>query len=126
MQTFKPLTNVRLIAEDLMLLVQQEVRLARQEIDQKVNQAFTGLILAIAGLFAGFIALGVLVQTAVAALAVTLPLWGAALLVGAICTVAAVALLIAAYSRLNPSNLAPTRTIHSISQSAQTVKENIK
>lgn len=122
----KPVTHVRLIAEDLMLLVEQEMSLARQELDQKINQAFQGAVMAVAGLLAGFIAIVVLVQALIAALAVEMPQWLAATIVGGLALIAAVLLISVAYSRLKPANLAPNRTIHSLSRTAQTVKEHMK
>lgn len=120
------LTHVRLVAEDLMLLIEQEIKLAKQEINSKIDQAYSGLVMAIAGLLAAFVAVGVLVQALVAGLATTMPLWAAAAAVGAAFLFIAAMLLMVAKSRLAPENLAPVRTVDSIARSARTVKENIK
>jgi hypothetical protein len=66
---FKSFDNIRLLADDVMLLVREEVQLARTEIEAKLDEASKGLLYGVAGILAAFIALGVLVYAAIAGLA---------------------------------------------------------
>ena len=51
-----PISQLRLIADDMVLLVNQEVTLAKQELDLKVTQAMYGVAAIVAGTLAAFIA----------------------------------------------------------------------
>jgi membrane protein len=124
--SFKPADNFRLLADDVMLLIREEMQLARQELEQKVDQAGKGLLCGIAGILAAFVALGVIVYAAIAGLATQMPLWAAAAVTGTVFAILAATLLAAARSRLSPQNLAPHRSINSVSRTAQTIKEKIQ
>jgi membrane protein implicated in regulation of membrane protease activity len=118
-------SSMRQLADDVILLVEQEIRLARQEIDLKLDQAFSGLVMAIAGVLAAFVALGVFVQAMIAALATEMEAWLAAVIVGSGFLILAIVLLVIARRNLKPRHLAPLRTIDSLSRTAKTVKESI-
>ena len=122
----KPIDNIRLLAEDTMQLVREEVSLARQELEMKMHQAANGLIYGVAAVLSAFIALNVLVAAVVAGLATTMPLWAAAASVAGVMALVAIMLFAACRSRLNAHNLVPHRTIDSISRTADTVKDQLK
>ncbi len=121
-----PLSQLRLIADDMVLLVNQEVSLAKQELDLKVSQAMYGIAAIVAGTLAAFIAVWVLVQALIDGVATQMPDWAAALIVGGIFTVAALIFLRIGSHRLSPDNLKPHHTINSVTRTARTIKENIK
>jgi hypothetical protein len=122
----KPIDNIRLLAEDTMQLVREEVLLARQELELKLHQVSNGLMYGVAAVLSAFIALNVLVAAVVIGLATTMPLWAAAASVGAFMALVALMLFAASRSRLNAHNLVPHRTIDSISRTADTVKDQLK
>ena len=121
-----PITRARMIVEDVMLLVEQELLLARQEMDLKFQQAYTGIACSVAGVLAAFIGFAVLVQAVIEGLAVQLPDWAAAAIVGAVCVVLAIIFFNMGAKRLKPQNLKPTRTIKSLAETAVNVKEHMK
>jgi hypothetical protein len=123
---FKSFDNIRLLADDVMLLVREEVQLARTEIEAKLDEASKGLLYGVAGILAAFIALGVLVYAAIAGLATQMPLWAAAASIGAVVSLLAGSLLMAARTRLSSTALTPHRSLHSVTRTAQTIKERLK
>jgi uncharacterized membrane protein YqjE len=77
-------TLVHRLTEEIPELVRSELRLARAEMTQKGKRAGVGVgIFSVAGVLA-FLGLGALVATAILALALVLPAWAAALVVGAV------------------------------------------
>lgn len=75
---------VRRLSEQLPELIRSEVRLAQAELAEKGKRAGVGIgMFSAAGLLA-FFGLAVLVTTAILALALVLPAWAAALIVGAV------------------------------------------
>lgn len=76
-------------------LVRDEMRLARLEMQEKTSAAATGAGLAGAGGLLMFYGGGALIAAAVLALAIALPGWAAALLVGGVLVVLGTALTIA-------------------------------
>ncbi|MEL6750735.1 MAG: phage holin family protein [Pseudomonadota bacterium] len=117
--------TVRALFADTSLLVKQEIALAKAEAGEKLQDVQTGLIGIIAGLFIAFVALMVLVQALVAALASLdfLNLSTASLLVGLVLAVVAFIAVSSGQSKLSASNLKPSRTIHSVREDAQTIRE---
>ena len=122
----KPIDNIRLLAEDTMQLVREEVLLARQELELKLHQISNGLIYGVAAVLSAFIALNVLVAAIVIGLANTMPLWAAAASVGVLMSMVSIMFFAASRNRLNAHNLVPHRTIDSISRTADTVKDKLK
>lgn len=123
---FRSVDNIRLLADDIMLLIREEVQLARQELELKMHQAGNAVLCGIAGVLSAFIALGVLVYAAIAGLATQMPVWVAAAIIGAVFAIAAGILLASARARLSPAALTPHRSIQSVSRTAQTIKEKIQ
>ena len=77
-------TSRRSLTRDLSLLVRQEVELAKSEMAQKGRIAAPGLGMIGAAGVAGLMAAGALTATAILVLAIFLPEWLAALIVGAV------------------------------------------
>jgi hypothetical protein len=111
-------------------LVHDEVELARAEVSEKVSQVGTGVAVvatAAAVLFAGFL---MLLFAAVNALAVTLPEesapWLAPLLVGVAVVIIGFIALAMGRAELKARNLKPERTLQSLRNDREMVKEHIK
>lgn len=111
-------------------LLRDEVALIKAEISEKLAQASRGvaaLAAAAAVLFAGLL---LVLFAIVGALAMVLPEevapWLAPLLVGVAALVLGWFLLSAGRDRLKTENLKPSRSVHSMRQDAQVLKEHIK
>ncbi|MEU7882348.1 phage holin family protein [Microbispora bryophytorum] len=96
---------VRRLSEDVSRLIRDELRLARLEMTRKGKRAGMGAgLLGAAGLIA-FYGGGALVATAILALALVLPAWASALIIGA--ALLAIAGLLALVGKEQVSRAAP-------------------
>jgi hypothetical protein len=113
------------LSQDLMLLLRQEVQLAKTEVQAKVSRATADLVSLAAG---GLVALiGALALAAAIVLLLVDPVglepWLSALLVGAILAVTGYALLRGGLRDLRTMDPAPRRAVHGIKQDIQMLKE---
>lgn len=115
--------TIKGLVSDATLLMQQEARLARAEVGEKVEQVQLGIIAIVSGLLLAFCALLILLQALVVALANVMPASLAALLVGVVLAVIAYISVKAGGEQLKTSNLMPNRTINSVRDSAETIKD---
>lgn len=117
--------TVRALFSDSTLLVKQEIALAKAEAGEKLGQVQTGLIAMIASLFVAFVALMVLVQALVGALAKLsfLDFTTSSLLVGVVLAIVAFISFKSGQSLLSPENLTPNRTMRSVREDAETIRE---
>ncbi|MEH6728229.1 MAG: phage holin family protein [Hyphomicrobiales bacterium] len=115
--------TVKSLVSDATLLMQQEARLARAEVGEKVEQVQLGIIAIVSGLLLAFCALLILLQALVVALANIMPASLAALLVGVVLAVIAFVSVKAGAEQLKAKNLMPNRTINSVRESAETIKD---
>lgn len=106
-------------------LVRDEVRLARSELSEKADDVYAAALLVACAVALGAGGIAVLLIAAVAALSLTMPAWAASLIVGVAALALAAALVMAAKSKLQVRNLAPTRTVASLRGNAEFVKEKI-
>jgi protein-S-isoprenylcysteine O-methyltransferase Ste14 len=115
------------LTRDTVELIRQEIALARTELSQKVSTAqgalssmAVGAAVILAGLF-------LLLQAIVQGLAMVLPPdmapWLAPLLVGVVVAGIGWAMLSAGRSKLDPDNLVPQRTMHSLRRDKTVVQE---
>jgi Flp pilus assembly protein TadB len=114
------------LSEQTSRLVRDEMRLAQRELQQSARHAGAGAgLLGAAGLFAGF-GLAALVASAIAALALVLPVWASALIVagGLFVIAAAVALVSRSQAKKVPPPAA--ESIDSIKRDAAEVAEKVK
>ena len=108
-------------------LMRKEIQLARAETSEKVGQAMTAVGSILGGAVLALAALIVLLQALVIALTnAGIPAGWAALIVGVIVAGIAYALIHKGTSDLKAHNLAPERTIDSLKQDAQTLKEQTR
>jgi hypothetical protein len=104
-------------------LVRDEMRLAQKELQQSIKHAGIGAgLISAAGLLA-LIGLLTLVAAAVAALALVLPVWAAAVIVAVVLFIAAG--IAALFSRKQAAEIAPpaTESVESVKADIQEVKD---
>jgi len=114
------------LARDMGTLVSQEVALARTEITETASRVAKDIaVLAVGGLvaYAGLLAIIAAVIFLIADRGV--PLWAAALIVGAVVAVVGYVLVQRGISALKQQDLTPRQTIQSIKEDTQWAKEQI-
>ena len=110
------------VSDDLKLLTRQELQLASHELGESLKQAKReGVGLALGGAALGAGALLLLVAV-VLLLALVMPVWGAALLVGGFMTAAGSALLLRAKAKLSDVTFLPERTMRNVEQDIAAIK----
>src|SRR5450432_3528725 len=114
------------IVGNIQEIIRSEFSLAKIEIKQEATQAKGPVIMWLIGGALGLYALGFLLFTAVLGMATVMPIWMAALIVGAALAVVSIALLSAASKRLKQVHKVPERTIESLKENVQWAKEQIK
>jgi len=107
-----PSELLRSLLADIRLMLELEAELAKFEVKDKASRVgIAGRILSGAAVVA-LLALGTLIAAAVAGLAIVLPLWAAALIVGSVLVVVAVVMYLVGRARIRTvGSLAPTATI---------------
>ncbi len=110
---------------DLQDLFQGEIRLARAELDQKLDRVIMAAIWLIGGALVAFAGLVVILQGVAAALALILPTWAASLIVGVIIVVVGALFARSGLAMLSLKTLTPNRTMASLQKDARVVKEHI-
>jgi hypothetical protein len=107
-----PSELLRSLLADIRLMLEREAELAKLEVKDKGSRlGIAGGILVGAAVVA-LLALGTLIAAAVAGLAIVLPLWAAALIVGTVLVVVAVFIFLVGRARMRAvGSLAPTATI---------------
>ena len=112
------------LATDLQDLLRGEVRLARAELDEKLDRIIVAAIWLVGGALVAFAGLVVLLQALAFALAHVLPLWAAFLIVGIL--IVAVGGLVArsGLAMLSLKTLTPSRTAASLQKDVNIVKEH--
>ena len=107
-------------------LLHAEFRLARVELSEKLAALRTGLVIMAIGAILLIVSLGMLLQALVSGLiaaGVSPPV--AILLVAGITAVIGLTLFLMGQKRLEPTSLAPDRTIDSLSADSRMVKETL-
>jgi uncharacterized membrane protein YqjE len=122
--------SVTQILQDIFTNVQEiirsEMRLAKTEIGEETNKALRAFAVFGAGLILGMYAVGFLLLSAVYALAAVLPDWLGPLLVGLFVAVIAAALIVIGRNRIKTVSPIPQKTIASVKEDAQWVKDQTK
>jgi len=122
----KRVSVVRLYAElveESIILVFVELKLAFFEIKRHIHSAENGVLLMAVG--AGLLLLGLLtfIGTAVAALAVFLPVWLSALVVASALAFLGIAFLFTGLGKMKDFSLIPTETLERIQDISQKLKK---
>jgi hypothetical protein len=123
----RPLTDLfRDLMDEVKLLVRQEMQLFKIEMSQKASQAGKDVaFLAVGGALA-YAGLLVLLAAATFALALVIPMWASALIVGVVVVGSGYALVQKGLSDLKRINPAPERTIDSLKETKQWTTQAIK
>jgi hypothetical protein len=114
------------LAQETSTLVRQEVQLAKAELTQsatEIGQAMGFMVVAGAIAYAGFLAL--LAAIILGLWYAGLTGWVAALLVGLVVIAISVILIQRARAMLNAANLAPRKTVESLKEDTEWVKEQM-
>lgn len=129
----KPKTNERPLGElfadltdDLALLIRQEVALAKSEIGEELSKALGG-----AGsiLYGGFIAIAgvfVLYAALILLLALVVPTWASALIIGGVFFLIGLILTIRGWADLKKMDLTPHRTVRTLEEDTKEVTERLR
>lgn len=113
------------LATDIQDLVRGEVRLARAELDQKLDRVVMAGVWLVGGALVAFAGLVVILQGVAAVLALVLPTWAALLIVGVLIVVVGAVLARSGLAMLSLKTLTPDRTAASLEKDARVVKENL-
>ena len=114
------------IVRNVQEIVRSEVRLAKTEFREEAIKAKSSTLLLGAGGVAAIFAVGFLLLAAVYALALVMPSWAAAFLVGAGVSAVAVVMLTAGARRFKHIHPAPERTVHTLKETAEWAKQQVK
>jgi hypothetical protein len=111
------------LSEQTSALVRSEIELAKAELAVKGKNAGMGAGLFGAAGILGLFGLGVLITTAILALALVLPAWAAALIVAVVLFIAAgIAALVGKGKVSKATPAAPERAVEGVKQDVETIK----
>lgn len=113
------------LASDTGTLVRQEVALAKTELAQNAGRVGRHVGSLAVGGAVGYAALLALMAAAIIALGQVIPLWAAALVVGVAVAVVAWWLVSGALRALKETDLVPRRTVETLKEDAQWVKNQM-
>jgi VIT1/CCC1 family predicted Fe2+/Mn2+ transporter len=126
-RTDKPLSELlRDLIDQISRVLRHEIGLAKAEMSEKVSQAGSAVGMLAVSLMLAIGAVVILLTSAVFALSSVMEPWLAALLVGGIAAAIAAALAAKGLANLKARNLAPTRTIDSLREDLEFVKERAR
>ena len=107
-------------------IMRSEVRLAKTEIREEAAKAKASTLLLGAGAITAIFAVLFLLLAGVYALALVIPLWAAALIVGAALAVVASIVLTAGMRRFKQIHPTPERTVETIKENVEWAKQQAK
>lgn len=123
----RPLASlIKGLIHDVGNLIRSELRLARAETLEKVDQAQKGITLLVIGFFTAFLALMVFISALVLALSKIIEAWVAALFIGGMLTIIAAGFLGQGLISLRSQNLMPKRTLKSVGADKQIIEEKLR
>jgi hypothetical protein len=114
------------LASETVELLRQELALFKAELQEKLSKAGIGAAALVAAALIAFSGWLFLLLAAVFALDLVLPIWAAALIVGALVVAVAVALALYGKSRLRADALTPERTMRSLREDQAWIKERFR
>jgi len=113
------------ITNDLSTLLRKEIQLARVETMEKASQATQSIVLMVAGGLVAYTGVIALVIGIIVALANWMPLWVSALIVGVLLAIVGFVLIQSGRASLKHMSVMPEKTIESIKEDAEMVKEKV-
>jgi hypothetical protein len=114
------------LASETVELLRQELALFKAELQEKLSKAGIGAAAIAAAALIAFSGWLFLLLAAVFALDLVLPIWAAALVVGALVVAIAGALALYGKSRLRADALTPERTMRSLREDQAWIKERFR
>jgi len=114
------------IVSNLQEIIRSEFLLAKTELKEEAKQAAKPVTTLGAGLVFGIYGMDFLLLAATYALALVMPVWLAALLVGTGLAIVALALMSSSGKKLKRINPTPDKTIQSLEENVQWAKHQIK
>jgi uncharacterized membrane protein YqjE len=114
------------IVSNLQEIIRSEFLLAKTELKEEAKQAAKPVTTFGVGLVFGIYGMGLLLLAATYALALVVPVWLAALLVGTGLAIVAFALMSSSGKKLKRINPTPDKTIQSLEENVQWAKHQIK
>ena len=114
------------IIRNVQEIVRSEVRLAKTEILDEAAKAKSSALLLGAGAVTAIFAIFFLLLMIVYALALVVPSWAAALIVGAALAVVASVMLMAGVGRFKQIHPTPERTVETIKENVEWAKQHTK
>lgn len=114
---------LRSLAADVKALVLCETELATQEFKEKASEARAGAAMLGAGLLIAFVSVLTLTAAAVLGLALVVPVWAAAVIVGGFLLAVAIVFVLLARARFRIAMpLAPTQTIGAMQEDIEWIR----
>jgi apolipoprotein N-acyltransferase len=114
------------IVSNLQEIIRSEFLLAKTELKEEAKQAAKPVTTFGVGLLFGIYGMGFLLLAATYGLALVMPVWLAALLVGTGLAIVALALMSSSGKKLKRINPTPDKTIQSLEENVQWAKHQIK
>ena len=111
------------LVTDFQDLVRGEVRLARAELNQKLDTLIMAAIWLIGGAFVAFAGLVVMLEGGATALSAVMPAWAAYVIVGIVIVIVGALIARSGLSMLSLNTLSPDRTAANLKKDARVVKE---
>jgi uncharacterized membrane protein YqjE len=113
------------LSNDFTDLVREEIQLARVETMEKVSTATRGIVSMVVGGLIAYAGLLALLFLAIVLLDELMPLWLASAIVGIVAIVIGVIMIMGGRSALSNMTIVPEKTVESIKDDAQWVKEQV-
>ncbi|HEY2457031.1 MAG TPA: phage holin family protein [Candidatus Acidoferrum sp.] len=107
-------------------IIRSEFRLAKAELKEKADRASKPAVFVASGALIAVYGLGFLFLAAVYGLAVVMPEWAAALIVGAVLSIIGVMVLSSGRAKLKAIDPTPDKTVQTLKENVQWAKEQIK
>jgi uncharacterized membrane protein YqjE len=120
------LTVLADIVADVQQIIRAEFRLAKVELSEELAKVRRRAMLAAAGIVLVILSLGVLALSAVWAVALVLPPWAAALVVGAALALIGGIIAMAGIKRMTDVHLPPEKTVETIKENIQWAKTRVR
>jgi uncharacterized membrane protein YqjE len=114
------------IVGNVQQIIRSEFRLAKVELREKAERASRPAVFVASGTLVGLYGLGFLFLAAVYGLAVVVPEWAAALIVGAVLCIIGVMVLSSGRAKLKTIDPIPDKTVQTLKENVQWAKEQIK
>jgi hypothetical protein len=115
---------LKTLGEELRSFIQQEMQLVKSELGSKIKQAGMGAGMFGAAGFLGFLAVGALTAAAILALALVVPAWAAALIVGAFYGLTAALLALSGKKKVQAATpLTPEQAIRTVQAAREQVQQ---